>query len=126
VGDDAPALSSSDRAALEALIATERDKVSAQADALQRDFDAIVDESALGTPDDEHDPEGATLAFERSQIAALLTRARSRLADLDWAREELVRGTYGSCLRCGNPIALERLEAFPAAQYCVACASSRR
>ena len=124
--ENAPALSSSERAALEALIATEREKVAAQVDALQRDFDAIVDGADLGTPDDEHDPEGATLAFERSQISALLSRARTRLADLDWAEAELTRGTYGMCLSCGNPIALERLEALPTAQHCVTCASVRR
>ncbi len=126
MAENAPALSSSDRDALEALIASEREKISAQVDALQRDFDAIVDEAAIGTPDDEHDPEGATLAFERSQISSLLSRARHRLADLDWAAGELARGTYGVCLGCGNPILLERLQALPTAQHCVSCASSSR
>ena len=35
--------------------------------------------------DDEHDPEGATIAFERQQVVALLEQARRRLADVEAA-----------------------------------------
>ncbi len=43
----------------------------------------IVAASRDSNADDEHDPEGATIAFERQQVAALLERARRRLADVD-------------------------------------------
>jgi len=42
--------------------------------------------------DDEHDPEGVTIAFERAQVAANLQRARTRLEDLDWAKKVIARG----------------------------------
>jgi DnaK suppressor protein len=45
---------------------------------LQRLFDATAD-----SPDDEHDPEGATIGFERAQVTALLTAARVQLAEID-------------------------------------------
>lgn len=118
-------LSSSDRAALGELIGAELAKTSDQLAALRRDFDAIVEEAETATPDDEHDPEGATLAFERAQVAALLGRARSHLADLVWAQVQLRQGTYGTCVRCGHPIMIERLKARPTAQTCISCAAAR-
>jgi RNA polymerase-binding transcription factor DksA len=77
-------------------------------------------------PDDEHDPEGATLAFERAQTAALLSQARAHLGDLEEAMERLRAGTFGRCERCGDEIVLERLMARPTAQRCVECVRGRR
>jgi DnaK suppressor protein len=84
---------------------------------------AIVDASNNANLDDEHDPEGATVAFEREQVAALLERAQQQLADLDDALARVADGTYGICERCGSPIPAERLEAQPATRTCVACAA---
>ncbi|MBB4909225.1 TraR/DksA family transcriptional regulator [Actinophytocola algeriensis] len=95
-------------------------------DALSRRLDGIIEASAYTTDDDEHDPEGVTIAFERAQTAALLEQARTELRDLDAATERLAAGTYGTCLRCGGPIAPGRLEALPAATTCIRCADRRR
>lgn len=92
---------------------------------LQRSIRGIVDARQDSNSDDEHDPEGATLAFERSQADAMLTSARRALSDVDAALRRLDDGSYGTCERCGNPIALARLEARPAARECIACASLR-
>ena len=73
--------------------------------------------------DDEHDPEGATIAFERSQVSALARQARDHLAEVDAALQRLDEGTYGVCERCGRPIAPGRLEARPTARLCIECAS---
>jgi RNA polymerase-binding transcription factor DksA len=73
--------------------------------------------------DDEHDPEGATIAFERSQIGSLVTQVQHHLAEVDAAIARLDAGTYGVCERCGSPIGAERLEALPAARLCIACAA---
>lgn len=88
---------------------------------LTRDFDRIVEESAIGSTDDEHDPEGATIAFERAQVQALLDQAERRLAAVDAAEERLRTGRYGECSVCGAPIDPDRLEARPTADRCVAC-----
>jgi len=72
--------------------------------------------------DDEHDPEGSTLAFERARVAALLTDAESHLQDLDRALAKLVAGTYALCEACGKAITPERLEALPATRRCFDCA----
>jgi DnaK suppressor protein len=73
--------------------------------------------------DDEHDPEGTTIAFERAQVSALLDRARQRVVELDEALARLDDGSYGRCVGCGRPIAPERLEARPAARACIDCAT---
>ena len=48
---------------------------------LRRDWDGVVEASAQSNVDDEHDPEGATIAFERARIEASLNRAEARLAE---------------------------------------------
>jgi RNA polymerase-binding transcription factor DksA len=102
-----------------------RDDVEAQIVALTRDLRGVIDASRSSNADDEHDPEGATIAFERAQVAALLAGAQQRLADLDDALERFDGGTYGVCEVCGRSIAAERLAVRPSARTCVACASRR-
>jgi RNA polymerase-binding transcription factor DksA len=88
---------------------------------LTRQFDAIVESSALTTNDDEHDPEGTTVAFERAQVSALLTEAKRHLVAVDRAIQRLCDGDYGRCARCGQAIAPERLAALPAVEICIGC-----
>jgi len=92
---------------------------------LGRQLDGLIESAAHTTNDDEHDPEGVTIAFERAQVAGLLDQARAELRALDEAADRLAAGTYGTCTRCGNPIAPERLEALPAATRCINCADRR-
>jgi RNA polymerase-binding transcription factor DksA len=105
-----------------AALVEERARAAARVEALVRNFDSVVESSESVADDDEHDPEGQTIAFERQQVAALLRDARAHLRDLDRAVERLGAGTYGTCARCGGPIAPERLAARPAADTCVGCA----
>jgi DnaK suppressor protein len=105
-------------------LAAQRAAATAAISALARDFDGIVEAAASVATDDEHDPEGATIAFERAQVAALLERARRRLADIDLALARITEGNYGTCERCGQPIAPERLTARPAARTCISCAAA--
>ncbi len=120
----AAGLSVSQRAALQALLAVEQEKTAARVVALTHDFDDIVESSAIAPPDDEHDPEGATIAFERAQVAALLTQAQRHLVALELAITRLGDGTYGVCDHCGRPIAFERLLARPTTQTCINCATA--
>ncbi len=90
--------------------------------ALEAEFAALVEAGNGTNVDDEHDPEGATIAFERSQASALLAQARERLAEVDKALDELDRDAYGICEVCGQPIAAGRLQARPSARTCIDCA----
>ena len=92
---------------------------------LERDFAAIVDASEAANLDDEHDPEGSTVGFERAQVRALLEQARAHLAELDAAAARIADGSYGVCVRCGGPIGADRLRARPTTQLCVGCAGRR-
>jgi DnaK suppressor protein len=93
---------------------------------LERSHEEVVAAARDANADDEHDPEGATLAFEREQLAALLAQARRRVQELESAVERTQAGVYGRCESCGQPIGAARLEARPTARTCIRCASSRR
>ncbi|HEY8700787.1 MAG TPA: TraR/DksA C4-type zinc finger protein [Arthrobacter sp.] len=76
--------------------------------------------------DDEHDPEGATIAFELSQASALLERSSAGLAEVEAALGRIADGTYGTCAVCGEAIAEGRLEARPWTPFCIAHAGAGR
>ena len=103
-------------------LAGERAAALAQIESLTREFDGVVAASRASNADDEHDPEGATIAFERQQTVALLEQARRRLAEIDAALARREAGDYGTCETCGRPIGAERLAARPAARTCIDCA----
>jgi DnaK suppressor protein len=97
-------------------------RTTARLAALTGDYAGMVEASKDSNADDEHDPEGSTIAFERSQVGALVADARHQLAEVEAALERLVDGSYGTCEVCGRPIVPERLEARPTARTCVDCA----
>ena len=103
----------------------EREAVRRRIAELHRSFDDIAASVDTANTDDEHDPEGATLAFERAQVVSLLAASRELLHSLDDAAGRVAAGTYGVCARCGNRIGDERLDALPAARHCVVCAGIR-
>lgn len=92
---------------------------------LTGDYDAVVEASRDTNADDEHDPEGSTIAFERSQLGALARQVRSSLEEIDAALVRLDTDRYGVCERCGAEIPTDRLAARPTARTCVTCASAR-
>ena len=100
----------------------ERDEALGQLASLIREYDAIVAASEASNADDEHDPEGATIGFERAQLAATIEMTRTRIADLERALAQVASGTYGVCETCGGEIGTERLAARPSARTCISCA----
>jgi RNA polymerase-binding transcription factor DksA len=117
-----PAPTERDQAELLASLTAARERTAAQTDALARDLDQIFAASELVSTDDEHDPEGATIAYERAQLTALLAQARDDLDALDQALAGVRRAGQVCCAGCGEPIALERLLALPTARTCIHCA----
>jgi DnaK suppressor protein len=109
-----------------ARLAAERRQTLQRLAGLTDDFDAVVAASRDTNADDEHDPEGATIAFERSQVSALARQAEHHLAEVDSASKRLDAGTYGICEECAAPIGEERLEARPTARVCIGCATADR
>jgi RNA polymerase-binding transcription factor DksA len=108
-----------------ALLDAERHRTQRRLDALIADYDGVVAASRDTNADDEHDPEGATIAFERLQVGALVAQARDHLSEIGAALARLEAGRYGTCEVCHEPIPGGRLEALPAARTCVGCTGRR-
>jgi RNA polymerase-binding protein DksA len=102
-----------------------RDAALGRVRARRADVDGMVEASRDSNADDEHDPDGATIAFERAQADALARDAAAQVEEADAALARLDSGTYGTCEACGQPIAVGRLEARPTARTCVGCAARR-
>jgi DnaK suppressor protein len=102
-------------------IDAERSRAEHRLHSLRDELASVIEGSRLTTDDDEHDPEGSTIAFERAKIAALISDTESEMRELDAASTRWDLGTYGTCERCGESIPAIRLEALPAARRCVRC-----
>jgi DnaK suppressor protein len=105
-------------------VENERSAALARVQALETEFEALAGDSVDANADDEHDPEGSTLAYERARVAALLDKARANLDDVDRALARLAVGRYSVCEECGTQISAERLAALPAVRICLACATA--
>ena len=68
---------------------------------------------------DQHQADVGTETFEREKDLSILEQVEAELADVAHALERLEEGTYGTCEACGKPIGEERLEALPAARFCL-------
>lgn len=109
-----------------ALLAGQHAAAAERVTSLERQLRQLADEQALTTHDDEHDPEGMTIGYQRAQFQSLLSAARADLAAVEHALKRLRDGTYGICTRCGAPVGEHRLTALPATLTCIGCARSER
>jgi RNA polymerase-binding transcription factor DksA len=112
--------------AIRQTLAADKDATEALIARLISDLDSFTDARKDGATDDEHDPEGPTLAFERSQSTAILEQTRQHFAQIESAMLRLDDGTFGVCATCGREIPFARLEVRPYSTQCVACASKAR
>ena len=107
-------------------IEAEHRRIADQIVDLRQSFAGIVDAAELTSTDDEHDPEGATIAYERAQVSALLRQAEEDLAALDLALERVDNGTAQTLRGLRGNIALERLLALPTTRFCTAARADPR
>jgi DnaK suppressor protein len=63
----------------------------------------------------------ATQVFEQQRDLALRDRTTQQLELVDAAIARLDGGSFGTCVRCGKPVAPARLEALPWAAHCIEC-----
>jgi DnaK suppressor protein len=113
-----------DPAVIRAALTADRALAEGRLAALAAQIAAVIEATAGANSDDEHDPEGATIAFERAQTQALQRAAEHQLAQIDAALARLAEGRYGVCRGCGQPIPTERLQALLTADSCVACSAA--
>jgi len=126
IAEDTATLTSRQRTKLRGRLLDDHRSTESLISRLASDLDSFQNSSKDAPVDDEHDPEGPTLAFERSQSSAILGQTRIHLAQIESALERLDGGTYGTCVTCRKPIPVARLEVRPYSTQCVACASKVR
>ncbi len=83
---------------------------------------AEIDELHVGDPAEAHDEnfaDSGQVAAEQGESMALAAKLREQLDDVARALDKLDAGTYGLCEACGESISSDRLEAMPAARYCM-------
>lgn len=68
---------------------------------------------------DQHPADAGSEVFERQKDIAIVEGLQSELEDIDAALDRIADGSYGTCETCGKAIPKERLEALPAARFCV-------
>jgi DnaK suppressor protein len=92
----------------------------------QRQLTEEVGKTALYGKDQEDDSikdlgDQANTAYTREFFFELGNGDRRLLRDVVSALQRIDDGNFGSCERCGEPIAEKRLEALPFARYCIDC-----
>jgi len=87
-------------------------------------FDGLNKESEsenLGelSSSDQHMADVGTETFDREKDLSILEQVEAELADVEHALRRLDDGSYGTCEACGKVIDDARLEALPAARFCL-------
>jgi DnaK suppressor protein len=119
-------LTSRQLAAMRVHLNADREQTTLLVATIRTEMGAFVDARRDTATDDEHDPEGPTLAFERSQASAILGQSIRHVGEIDAALERIDEGTYGLCTTCNGPIKLGRLQVRPQAGLCISCAEHVR
>ena len=92
----------------------------------RRDLQSKLEELGVGTTSlayDSNFADSSQVTAERGEVEALAVKLRETLEEVERALGKLGEGGYGDCEDCGRPIDPARLEAKPAARYCINCAA---
>jgi len=105
------------------LLATERERLEGIRSAyVEAGLSAATEAEGLGELSDyaQHQADVGTETFDRERDLSILEQVEIELADVEHALRRLDEGTYGTCEVCGSAIGDDRLEALPAARFCLA------
>ena len=101
-----------------------------------KEIEQIVDDLADLSRKDSHEADNMSAKFpeygdkpdENAQeisdySTSIMTEKvlEKSLEDINKTLERIIKGTYGTCKYCGNPIAAKRLVARPTASSCINC-----
>ncbi len=86
---------------------------------------AELGSGANGVDYDPNFADSSQVTAERGEVEALAATLHETLTEVEHAIEKLSDASYGQCESCAKPIGAARLEAKPAARYCIDCASKR-
>lgn len=102
----------------------QQELASARDDLERIDADIValgIDDEWEGKVPDNHMADAGSNVYERERLLTVREEYRQRAQMIEDALGRVADGTYGTCQRCGKPIAPERLEALPFAAYCITC-----
>ena len=97
---------------------TIRSRLEAEHDRLLSVQASVLEGSALESSH-QHPADVGTEMFEREKDLSILEHIQAEIGEVARAIRRLDAGTYGTCEDCGREIAPARLEARPAARYCI-------
>jgi RNA polymerase-binding transcription factor DksA len=99
----------------------ERDRLERVLAGLRADAETTADAAAIAEQSsyDQHPADIGSEVFEHEKNQSLLEQVESELAEVEQAFQRLEAGEYGVCKACGKRIPDERLDAMPAARFCV-------
>ena len=83
-------------------------------------------DGGAGLDYDQNFADSSQVTAERGEAEALANTLQETLTEVEHALEKMDNGSFGVCEDCGKPIAQPRLEAMPAARFCIDCASKQR
>lgn len=98
---------------------TERERLRAAIESVNHQGSLNDETGDLAAGPGDHLADHATETFMRELDGGLEENAERILVEIEEALRRIDEGTYGECLVCGKPIALERLEAVPYASLCI-------
>ncbi len=101
------------------LLTDERDRLAPMLEAVRGDVESQKDSMSELSSIDQHPGDLGSDTFEREKDMAIAGSVEESLAEVDAALRRLDDGSYGRCEVDGEPIPDERLQALPAARYCV-------
>jgi DnaK suppressor protein len=103
------------------LLLEERKRAEGALRRLHEENSGSIEDEAEDETFDNHLGDVATVTFDREMDYSLGDNTGHVLAAIDEALKRIDEGTFGTCARCGKPIAEERLEAMPHATKCIDC-----
>jgi RNA polymerase-binding protein DksA len=102
----------------------ERERLQTEVESLRRRSSSDVYQDDEGTDTvSQHPADEGSEMFEREKDLTLIDTLQVSLRQVEDALQRVDSGQYGICANCGKPIGEKRLEALPAAIYCIDCQS---
>jgi DnaK suppressor protein len=106
---------------LKSTLEAERDRLLEQVAGFERDSHDNLSDATGENNYRDHMADQGTATFVRELDMSLENNVRELLGQVQSALSRMEDGTYGRCTRCGELVGDPRLEAMPAAEFCITC-----
>jgi len=97
----------------------ERDRLQSIKTSIDEGESDFVQEVLNESTQAQHQADIGSETFTREVDLSVLGSVEAELADVEHALKRIDGGNYGICEACGKPIGDDRLEALPAARFCL-------